>query len=86
MITTPISIRLTPENRAWLDKRVDRDDRSINYLINKVLASVRAAEALRDVRVRAGASVGNDAFSVTVAARSGGKTARALRDARARAK
>ena len=55
MITTPISIRLTPENRAWLDKRVDRDDRSINYLINKVLASVRAAEALRDARAKAGA-------------------------------
>ena len=44
MANTPISVRLTDENRAWLDARSEREDRSLNWLINKLLEQAREAE------------------------------------------
>lgn len=44
MANTPISVRLTDENREWLEKQADSDDRSLNYMINKLIEQARAAE------------------------------------------
>ena len=49
----PVSVRFTAANRAWLDTLCEREDRSLNYIINKVLARALADEALRDARAKA---------------------------------
>lgn len=41
---TPISVRLTDENREWLDAKASADDRSLNYLINKLVEQARASD------------------------------------------
>ena len=44
MANTPISVRLTDENRDWIEARSLREDRSLNWLINKILEQAREAE------------------------------------------
>ena len=44
MKNTPVSVRLTDENREWLDAKAARDDRSLNWLINKFVEQARDAE------------------------------------------
>lgn len=45
MANTPISVRLTDENRAWLDRKAIDEDRSLNYLMNKLVELARLAES-----------------------------------------
>jgi len=44
MANTPVSVRLTDENRQWLDQMASKEDRSLNYLINRIVEAARAAE------------------------------------------
>ena len=53
MKNTPVSVRLTDETRAGLDKLARREDRSLNYLINKLLAVALETESTRDARAKA---------------------------------
>jgi hypothetical protein len=41
--TAPIQVRTTEENRDWLKKMAREDDRSVNWLINKIFAEARAS-------------------------------------------
>lgn len=45
MANTPISVRLSDENREWLERKSDEDDRSLNYMINKIIEAAREADA-----------------------------------------
>lgn len=43
MKNTPISVRLTDDNRSWLMQMAKSEDRSLNKLINRFLEQVRDA-------------------------------------------
>lgn len=43
MANTPVSVRLTDENREWLEKQATALERSLNYLINKSVEKDRLA-------------------------------------------
>ena len=41
MANPPIPVRLTDENRAWIQERACAEDRSLNYTINKTVEEAR---------------------------------------------
>jgi hypothetical protein len=41
--TVQIQLRTTEENRVWLKERAEREERSVNWLINKIVTEARAA-------------------------------------------
>lgn len=43
--TTQIQLRTTLDNRAWLKEKAQEQDRSVNWLINKILADAKAADS-----------------------------------------
>lgn len=51
-VTTPaqIQVRTSVENKDWLKQEADAQERSVNWLINKMFTDARlAAEARRNV-------------------------------------
>lgn len=40
-----IQLRTSPDNRAWLKDKAQKQDRSVNWLINKILADAKAADS-----------------------------------------
>ena len=44
MANTPISVRLSDENREWLERKAAEDDRSLNYMINKIIETARTSD------------------------------------------
>ena len=53
MANTPVSVRLADETRTGLDKLARLEDRSLNYLINKLLVSALEARGVLDARAKA---------------------------------
>lgn len=43
----PVSVRLTKANRAWLNKLAKRENRSLNYLINRCVTLARLATPIK---------------------------------------
>jgi len=48
MANTPISVRLSDENRAWLVRKADEEDRSLNNMINRIIEAAREADKRKD--------------------------------------
>jgi predicted HicB family RNase H-like nuclease len=48
MENTPISVRLSDENRAWLVRKADEEDRSLNNMINRIIEAAREADKRKD--------------------------------------
>ena len=47
MKNTPLSVRLTDDNRSWLEKIAKAEDRSLNKLINRALERDREYQTVR---------------------------------------
>jgi len=47
-VYTPISVRLSDENRAWLVRKADEEDRSLNNMINRIIEAAREADKRKD--------------------------------------
>ena len=47
MKNTPVSVRLTDDNRSWLQKIAEAEDRSLNKLINRAIERDRKYQTMR---------------------------------------
>lgn len=45
-----IQVRTTAETRAWLKEIAEKQERSVNWMINKIVADARAAAAGQSVK------------------------------------
>jgi hypothetical protein len=41
--TVQIQVRTTEENRVWLKEIADKQERSVNWVINKIVSDARSA-------------------------------------------
>jgi predicted HicB family RNase H-like nuclease len=42
--TEKILLRVTPSSKAWLKSKADKDDRSVNSIINKIIEETKKGE------------------------------------------